>query len=96
MAVVILTLLLLAAVVGLVPSTVVVADTVAALSAVFDGAVAVAVDVTAVVTVTLMITHKRESSPTFMINPAGFLMTKLPRWLPVVLGATKSTEISAV
>src|SRR5512141_142490 len=27
--------------------------------------------------VTLMITHKRESSLTFMIKPAGFLMTKL-------------------
>ena len=90
--------LLLAVFVGRVPVTVTVAEpaAVAVLPAGFDSAVAVAVAVIAVVTVTLIITHKRESSPTFMIKPAGFLMTKLPRWLPVVLGATKSTEISAV
>ena len=91
-------LLLPAVVVGRVPVTVTVAEpaAVAALPAEFDSAVAVPVGVMAVVTLTLMITHKRESSPIFMIKPAGFLMTKLPRCFPVVLGAVKSTEISAV
>src|SRR5215207_1449249 len=62
--------------------------------AVSPSGVAVAVSVAAVVTVTLMITHRRESSPIFMIKPAGFLMTKFPRCVPVVLGAVRLTEIS--
>jgi hypothetical protein len=31
-----------------------------------------------------------------MINPSGFLTTKLPRYVPATLGATRSTETSAV
>ncbi len=46
--------------------------------------------------VTLMISHKRESSLTCMIRPAGFLMTKLPRRVPVAVGATRSMDMSAV
>ena len=44
---------------------------------------------------TLMINHNRESLSTCMINPAGFLTTKLPRYVPATLGATRSTDISA-
>lgn len=68
--------LLPAVFVGRVPVTVTAG---AAPPAVFESAVEVAVGVIVVVTVTLMITHKRESSPIFMIKLAGFLMTKLPR-----------------
>ena len=55
--------------------------TVTALLAVFEIAVPVVVTATvaALVTVTLMIAQRRESSPILMIKPAGFLMTKLPR-----------------
>src|SRR5262245_60340689 len=52
--------------------------------------------VAADVILTLMMSHKRESSFTFMINPAGFLMTKLALWTPMLLGAVSSTEMSAV
>ena len=56
----------------------------------------VAVGETVGALLTLIMSHKRESSSTCMINPSGFLITKLPRYVPAVLGATRSTEISAV
>src|SRR5512133_2149401 len=46
--------------------------------------------------VTLMMSHSLESLLTCMINPAGFLITKCPRYAPGLLGATRSTDISAV
>ena len=58
------------------------------------GAPATAVAVGAA-SVTLMISHRRESSLTFMINPAGFFITKFARRVPGALGATRSTEMSA-
>src|SRR5512139_933981 len=45
--------------------------------------------------VTLMTSHRRESLFTFMISPAGFLITKLARCVPGALGATRSMEMSA-
>ena len=64
--------------------------------AVNPNGVALTAMVGALVLVTLMMTQRRESSATFMINPCGFSITKLPRYVPVVLGATRSTEMSSV